>query len=265
MQEPFSGRRKYQKTTWRQRWVNKEKMMINSFQFDGGQKCECRQPTITEVCDGDSKNIWEKLFKQNSLCVCSEDRMANDANVWEKCMNVADIFAKALRLGRIRGIVILFTEGPGLPSEPMYVQLTRELLKGDILVVACNCAYKTINTVGSSVQGLTGDGLAEFCDYLDIVPVMELDGFQDLMQFERFCAQISIHSEVGFELLPAAILMHKWSTRAMDSISLYDANGNNVFAGEGDYKRATDLIDMHIHEKRLSMSWCDRYHCSIFS
>lgn|GEM_PF-2100826 len=189
-----------------------------------------------------------------------------DENAWQKCIDRADTFAMALKLGRIRGIAGIFAHADAqIEEESVHVQLTRELIQGDILVILSGRTIAALNRAGAIEAEHAGDGLKEFCDNLNISPILDMGGVQNVSHFQNFCTLLGQYA--GFEpnTAPVGAIIHELHAKTADHVSLYDSAGNSLFFQEVNFTGAAELIDEHIHEKRLALNWCDRYHCSIFS
>ncbi len=223
------------------------------------QAIDCRNPAdLTE-------NAW-KRFSQSAV---HKNELSLDDSLWETCFGAAHIFAKALQLGRIRGIVGLFSQEESTEgTSDQYTELITEFLQRDILVVTFGMAAVAVEQLALNVADtidLAGEGLAEFCTNLDIQPVLIMGKSDTIGRFQEFCNLIAEQIALQPDSVPFAALFFERAAADNDTISLYDIQGDYIAPADPGQTINVDHIDSHIHQKRLDIPWCDRYHCSIFS
>lgn len=212
------------------------------------------------------ENNWQTLLSQSGI---PQDNSPLDDSLWEACSGTSHIFAKALQLGRIRGIVGIFSQGLISRDQiAQYKPMITELLQRDILLISFGPAATAIGEEGlTSAESLdfSGDGLAEFCTNLDIDPVLVMGKANNFDRFHEFCSLTAGHAGTATDNLPLAILVIDEAQKHQDDIELYDFSGRAVLPPETGTPINADHIDAYIHAKRLDIPWCDRYHCTIFS
>jgi carbon-monoxide dehydrogenase catalytic subunit len=113
--------------------------------------------------------------------------------------------------GRIRGIVgVVGCTNPKIPQDITHIELTRELIKRDILVLTTGCA-----TIACGKQGLTnpkealdwaGPGLREVCETVGIPPVLACGSCVDNTRLLVSCSELVREGGLGEDLsdLPVA-------------------------------------------------------------
>jgi len=113
--------------------------------------------------------------------------------------------------GRIRGIVgVVGCTNPKIPQDITHIQLTRKLIKRDILVLTTGCA-----TIACGKQGLTnpkealdwaGPGLREVCETVGIPPVLACGSCVDNTRLLVSCSEIVREGGLGEDIsdLPMA-------------------------------------------------------------
>jgi len=154
-----------------------------------------------------------------------------------------DIFQKALKLGRVRGIAAFAGDPRRGPAQvATYVKVARELIKRDILTLFTDWENPSATGIAGDEAFLhAGEGLAEFCGYLGIAPVTfvssppEADAAWDSLDL------LARLAAVGVADLPMALVTD---------------------LPAGDPIEAADAVDGQIHDRRLALEWHDRYHCS---
>jgi len=218
--------------------------------------------------DADAEPVWERLFRQATDCGRCHIGPSVDNDVWDGYLEATDIFVKALKLGRLRGVVGIFAHDSHKATDSIYVRLARELIQRDILIVASGCVVETMRQAGLTGPGaaeLAGDGLAEFCDNLEIRPVLDMGSWDNLARFQDFCSLLAKNAGTKGNDLPVTALVQEYSQETREAVGLYDVAGSVVLFIDANPAKIADLAEEYIHEKRLEMAWCDRYHCHIFS
>jgi hydroxylamine reductase (hybrid-cluster protein) len=179
-------------------------------------------------------------------------------NYWETLSESTDLFFKSLKLGMVRGVVsIVDVPTSGRKDDSGHMQLAQELIRRDILVTISPCETGGINPAELADPDLcqtAGDGLAEFCEYIGIQPVLHIDGSINETDVLGFYNGLARHAAVEASALPAAtIALCRQPSQAERS--------GTLFIMEDDPAKRADLIDEHIHNKRLGVQWCDRCGC----
>jgi len=190
--------------------------------------------------------------------------------------------------GRIRGIVgVVGCTNPKIPQDSTHIQLTRELIKRDILVLTTGCA-----TIACGKQGLTnpkealewaGPGLREVCEAVGIPPVLACGSCVDNTRLLVSCSELVREGGLGEDLsdLPiAGACLESMSEKAFAIGQYFVASGalvvfaketipvlgsenvsNYLFEGieqdlgghwavESDPTKAAEMIIDHIERKR---------------
>lgn len=201
----------------------------------------------------------ETIFVDSALdkCVASSvpttDLLSNTH--WENLTGATTIFHKSLELGRVRGLIWIF-DFPGTKDEDdsSILQLIRELITHDILVATCT--NSTAATLKEEIMGTdffqhTGDGLAEFCDFVGIPPVLSpisAANTSGVLSFYNELAQLAGLSEAD---LPTAVI-------APPQHHGYIENIGEQFHIQQEPAQTAELVDHYIHSKRIKAQWCDR-------
>ncbi len=131
--------------------------------------------------------------------------IGNDLN------NLVDVIAK----GQIKGIVALAncsTLRNG-PQDWNTVTITKELIKGDILVVAGGCGNHALEVAGLCGMGaiaLAGEGLQGVCKALKIPPVLSFGTCTDTGRMSMLVTALADHLNVDIPDLPIAVTAPEW-------------------------------------------------------
>ncbi len=210
-----------------------------------------------------------------------------------------DTLIQALSTGRVRGVVgIVGCNNPKLKHDHVHVNLAKELIKRDVLVVVTGCATVAMGKAGlmmPDAKELAGEGLAETCGALGIPPVLHVGSCVDNSRILHLCSVLANHAGLDISDLPVAASAPEWYSEKAAAIGLYAvASGitthlglppnitgsdtitnlaldglNDVFGAafcvEPDPMAAADLLNKHISKKRLALGWNDRYDSDLYS
>ena len=125
--------------------------------------------------------------------------------------SLVDVIAK----GQIKGIVALAncsTLRNG-PQDWNTVTITKELIKGDILVAAGGCgnhALEVAGLCGMDAVELAGEGLQGVCRALKIPPVLSFGTCTDTGRISMLVTALADHLDVDIPDLPIAVTAPEW-------------------------------------------------------
>jgi carbon-monoxide dehydrogenase catalytic subunit len=125
--------------------------------------------------------------------------------------SLVDVIAK----GRIKGIVALAncsTLRNG-PQDWNTISITKELIKGDILVVAGGCGNHALEVAGLcslDAADMAGEGLSEVCRALKIPPVLSFGTCTDTGRISMLVTALAEHMKVDIPDLPIAVTAPEW-------------------------------------------------------
>lgn len=131
--------------------------------------------------------------------------IGNDLNV------LVDVIAK----GQIKGVVALAncaTLRNG-PHDWNTVNITKELIKRDILVVAGGCGNHGLEVAGMcnlDAQELAGEGLKAVCKALGVPPVLSFGTCTDTGRISMLVTALADHLDVDISDLPIAVTAPEW-------------------------------------------------------
>lgn len=148
-------------------------------------------------------------YKQKAIAGFSTEAVlkavGNDLN------NLVDVIAK----GKIKGIVALAncsTLRNG-PQDWNTINLTKELIKKDILVVAAGCGNHGLEVAGlCNLDAIrqAGEGLQEICNALGIPPVLSFGTCTDTGRVSMLVTALADHLDVDICDLPIAVTAPEW-------------------------------------------------------
>ncbi|WP_297422809.1 anaerobic carbon-monoxide dehydrogenase catalytic subunit [Clostridium sp.] len=137
-------------------------------------------------------------------------------SVVELLGNKLDPFVEVIAKGKIQGVVALAncsTLRNG-PQDWMTVNLTKELVKRDIMVVSGGCGNHALEVAGlctiEAANEFAGDGLKEVCNMLKIPPVLSFGTCTDTGRISMFVTALADHLDVDTSELPIAVTAPEW-------------------------------------------------------
>ena len=198
-----------------------------------------------------------------------------------------DPFLDAVKDGSIRGVVaIVGCNNPKFQHDSQNVGLAKELIKRDILVLATGCVTTAAGKAGLLVpEGaeFAGPGLQKVCEALNIPPMLHFGSCVDNSRIIQLCGIIANALGVDISDLPVWGASPEWYSEKAVAIGVYCVatgipvqigtpphitgsklvtdlalNGlEDVFGAsflvEPDYKKAAELMDKRIKEKRTAL------------
>ena len=130
--------------------------------------------------------------------------------------NTLDPLVDVISAGNIKGIVALAncsTLRNG-PQDWNTVNITKELIKRDILVVAGGCGNHALEIAGlcnlEAIEKYAGEGLKEVCNMLKIPPVLSFGTCTDTGRISMLVTALADHLDVDIPDLPIAVTAPEW-------------------------------------------------------
>ncbi len=129
--------------------------------------------------------------------------------------NRLDPLVDVIAAGKIKGIVALAncsTLRNG-PQDWNTINLVKELIKKDILVVAGGCGNHALEVAGLcnlDAINMAGEGLKEVCDGLKIPPVLSFGTCTDTGRISMLVTELANHLDVDIPELPIAVTAPEW-------------------------------------------------------
>jgi carbon-monoxide dehydrogenase catalytic subunit len=136
-----------------------------------------------------------------------------------------DPLLDAIKSGAVRGIAgVVGCNNPKIKHDEGHVELVRELIKNDVLVVNTGC-----NAIATAKVGLmlpeaaeeAGDGLKGVCQALGIPPVLHMGSCVDISRILSVCAAVANALGVDISDLPVAGAAPEWMSEKAVSIGAY--------------------------------------------
>jgi carbon-monoxide dehydrogenase catalytic subunit len=129
--------------------------------------------------------------------------------------------------GRIRGVAgVVGCTNPRVRHDYVHVELVKELIKNDVLVVQTGCSQISLAKAGlmkPDASVLAGDGLQEVCETVGMPPVLGLGSCVDNSRILIACAEMVKTGGLGDSIadLPVAGAAPEWMSEKAISIGQY--------------------------------------------
>jgi carbon-monoxide dehydrogenase catalytic subunit len=146
----------------------------------------------------------------------------------------------AIAMGRIRGVAgVVGCDNPKMHSGQTHVDLVRELIKNDVLVVQTGCSALACAKAGfltpEAAFEYAGAGLKEVCEAVGMPPVLHLGSCVDNSRILTACCEMVKEGGIGDALheLPIAGAAPEWMSEKAIAIGWYFvASGALVVFGQ---------------------------------
>ncbi|UWG96124.1 anaerobic carbon-monoxide dehydrogenase catalytic subunit [Dehalobacter sp. DCM] len=129
--------------------------------------------------------------------------------------NKLDPLVDVIASGKIRGVVALVNCSSlrNGPQDWNTVNVAKELIKRDILVVSAGCGNHALEVAGLcsiEAQNIAGEGLKEICQALKIPPVLSFGTCTDTGRISMLVTALADHLDVDVPQLPIAVTAPEW-------------------------------------------------------
>lgn len=129
--------------------------------------------------------------------------------------NQIGVLVDVIKAGKIKGVVALASCSTlrNGPQDWNTINLVKELIKRDILVVSCGCGNHALEVAGLCdlpAKELTGIGLKEVCSMLNIPPVLSFGTCTDTGRISMLVTELANFLDVDIPQLPIAVTAPEW-------------------------------------------------------
>jgi carbon-monoxide dehydrogenase catalytic subunit len=136
-----------------------------------------------------------------------------------------DPLLDAIKSGAIKGIAgVVGCNNPKIQHDFGHVNLVRELIKNNILVVTTGCNAIACAKVGlllPEAADQAGDGLKQVCQALGVPPILHMGSCVDISRILAVCAAVANALGVDISDLPVAGAAPEWMSEKAVSIGAY--------------------------------------------
>lgn len=135
--------------------------------------------------------------------------------VLEALGNKLDPLVDTITRGKIKGVVALVSCSTlrNGPQDWMTVNLAKELIRRDILIVSGGCGNHALEVAGlcnMDALDIAGEGLREVCKALNIPPVLSFGTRTDTGRISMLVTELADHLDLDIPDLPIAITAPEW-------------------------------------------------------
>jgi carbon-monoxide dehydrogenase catalytic subunit len=129
--------------------------------------------------------------------------------------NKLDPLVDVISSGKIKGVVALVNCSSlrNGPQDWNTINITKELIKKDILVVSGGCGNHGLEVAGLcslEAKEMAGSGLKEVCELLKIPPVLSFGTCTDTGRISMLVTALADHLDVDIPDLPIAVTAPEW-------------------------------------------------------
>jgi carbon-monoxide dehydrogenase catalytic subunit len=136
-----------------------------------------------------------------------------------------DPLIEAIKAGKVRGAAgVVGCNNPRLKHDYVHVNLVKELIKRDVLVLATGCATVALGKAGLMMPEAAeqaGPGLSEVCKSLGVPPVLHVGSCVDNSRIMHLCAVLANALGADIADLPVAASAPEWYSEKAAAIGLY--------------------------------------------
>ncbi|MEJ2633876.1 MAG: anaerobic carbon-monoxide dehydrogenase catalytic subunit [Calditrichia bacterium] len=136
-----------------------------------------------------------------------------------------DPLIDAIKAGKVRGAAgVVGCNNPKIPQDYGHVNMVKELIKNDVLVVETGCAAVACGKAGlmtPEAADMAGKGLKEVCNALGIPPVLHMGSCVDNVRILVLASALANALGVDISQLPLAGAAPEWYSEKAVSIGAY--------------------------------------------
>ncbi len=141
-----------------------------------------------------------------------------------------------IKSGVLRGAVaIVGCNNPKVRPDYSHIEMIKELIKNDIVVVASGCSAQAAAKAGllsKEAKALCGDGLRRVCDLADIPPVLHMGSCVDISRMMLLASDVARDWNVDVTQVPVVGCAPEWMSEKAVSIANYVvATGIDTYLG----------------------------------
>ncbi|MHC6202684.1 anaerobic carbon-monoxide dehydrogenase catalytic subunit [Breznakiellaceae bacterium SP9] len=156
----------------------------------------------------------------------------------------------AIKAGVLRGAVgIVGCNNPRVRPDYSHLEIMKELLANDVLIVATGCAAQLATKAGllqKDAKYVCGDGLRRVCDLLNIPPILHMGACVDISRILLLVNGIAKDWGVDTTQLPIVGCAPEWMSEKAVSIANYViSSGIDVYLGiEPQVKGSSQMMEL---------------------
>ncbi|AKL94418.1 carbon monoxide dehydrogenase catalytic subunit [Clostridium aceticum] len=133
--------------------------------------------------------------------------------------------ADVIKAGVLRGAAgVVGCNNPKVKHDYGHIELMKELIKNDVIVVTTGCAAQAAAKAGlmsKEARKFAGKGLATVCELVDIPPVLHMGSCVDISRILMLVAELAEMLDVDMSALPVVGAAPEWMSEKAVSIGTY--------------------------------------------
>ena len=141
-----------------------------------------------------------------------------------------------VKSGVLRGAVAMAgCNNPKIPTAYGHVEIMKECIKNDIIVIASGCAAQSALKAGllsKEAKNLCGEGLKRVCELADIPPVLHMGACVDISRMMLLANRIAMDWGIDVPQIPVVACAAEWMSEKAVAIGHYViSTGIDTFLG----------------------------------
>lgn len=213
-------------------------------EFDESRAYDIAKEIVTSAIDNyenrDNTKVYIPATKQSATvgysCEAIIKQLDTVTNSFVDETGTYDPLVQCLKSGVLRGAVgIVGCNNPKVRPDFSHIEIIKELIKNDIIVVATGCSAQAAAKAGllsKEAKDLCGDGLRTVCELADIPPVLHMGSCVDISRILLLVNDVAEQWGVDTTELPIIGCAPEWMSEKAVSIANYViGSGIETFLG----------------------------------
>lgn len=209
---------------------------------------------IDNFANRSKEKVWIPESKQKAVVGYSCEAIINQLDtVTNSQVDLTGTYkplVECLESGVLRGAVgIVGCNNPKVRTDYSHIEIMKELLKNDIIIVATGCSAQAAAKAGlmdKAAKELCGDGLKRVCELADIPPVLHMGSCVDISRILLLVTGVSKVWGVDIPKLPIVGCAPEWMSEKAVAIANYViGSGIDTYLGiEPQVKGSSQVMEL---------------------
>ncbi|MDR2570429.1 MAG: anaerobic carbon-monoxide dehydrogenase catalytic subunit [Oscillospiraceae bacterium] len=158
-----------------------------------------------------------------------------------------------IKSGVLRGAVAMAgCNNPKIPTAYGHIEIMKECIKNDIIVIASGCAAQSALKAGllsKEAKDLCGAGLKRVCELADIPPVLHMGACVDISRMMLLANRIAMDWDIDVPQVPVVACAAEWMSEKAVAIGHYVVStGIDTFLGVSPPVKGSVVYDKLLSE-----------------
>ncbi len=224
-------------------------------EFDEARAYDIAKEIVTSAIDNyenrDNTKVYIPATKQSATvgysCEAIVKQLDTVTNSFVDETGTYEPLVQCLKSGVLRGAVgIVGCNNPKVRPDFSHIEIIKELIKNDIIVVATGCSAQAAAKAGllsKEAKDLCGDGLRTVCELADIPPVLHMGSCVDISRILLLVNDVAAQWGVDTTELPIIGCAPEWMSEKAVSIANYViGSGIETFLGVEPQVKGSDKM-----------------------